>query len=45
MNQMIQTFRNAWKIADIRKKILFTLFIVLIYRIGANLYEIGRAHV
>lgn len=38
MNQMIQTFRNAWKIADIRKKILFTLFIVLIYRIGANLY-------
>ena len=38
MNLMIQTFRNAWKIADIRKKILFTLFIVLIYRIGANLY-------
>ena len=38
MNQMIQTFRNAWKIADIRKKILFTLFIVLIYRVGANLY-------
>lgn len=38
MNQMIQTFRNAWKIADIRKKLLFTLFIVLIYRIGANLY-------
>ncbi len=38
MNQMVQTFRNAWKIADIRKKLLFTLFIVLIYRIGANLY-------
>lgn len=38
MNQMIQTFKNAWKIADIRKKLLFTLFIVLIYRIGANLY-------
>ena len=38
MNQMIQTFKNAWKIADIRKKLLFTLFIVLVYRIGANLY-------
>ena len=38
MNQMIQTFKNAWKIADIRKKLLFTLFIVLIYRVGANLY-------
>ena len=35
MNQMIQTFKNAWKIADIRKKLLFTLFIVLIYRVGA----------
>lgn len=38
MNQMIQTFKNAWKIPDIRKKLLFTLFIVLIYRIGTNLY-------
>lgn len=38
MNQMIQTFKNAWKIPDIRKKLLFTLFMVLIYRIGANLY-------
>ena len=37
MNQMIQTFKNAWKIADIRKKLLLTLFIVLIYRVGANL--------
>ena len=32
---MFQTFRNAWKIEDLRKKILFTLFILLIYRLGA----------
>ena len=31
---MLQTFRNAWKIEELRKKILFTLFIVLIYRLG-----------
>lgn len=37
-NDMVQTFANAWKIADLRKKILFTLMIVLLYRIGANLY-------
>lgn len=32
---MISTFINAWKIADIRKKLLFTALIVLIFRIGA----------
>ena len=37
-NEMVQTFGNAWKIADLRKKMLFTLMIVLLYRIGANLY-------
>ncbi len=31
---MFQTFRNAWRIVEIRKKILFTLFILLLYRIG-----------
>ncbi len=31
---MLKTFANAWKIEDIRKKILFTLFIVLLYRVG-----------
>ena len=35
---MIQTFVNAWKVPDLRKKILFTLMIVLLYRIGANLF-------
>ncbi len=32
---MISTFINAWKIADLRKKLLFTALIVLIFRIGA----------
>ncbi len=32
---MISTFINAWKIADIRKKLLFTALIVLIFRIGS----------
>ena len=32
---MFQTLRNAWKITDLRKKILYTLFIVLIFRIGS----------
>ncbi|MCQ2438666.1 MAG: preprotein translocase subunit SecY [Oscillospiraceae bacterium] len=31
---MIQTFRNAWKIDELRKKIIFTLFILLLYRLG-----------
>ncbi len=31
---MIQTIRNAWKIPELRKKILFTLLILLIYRAG-----------
>ena len=37
-NEMVETFGNAWKIADLRRKMLFTLMIVLLYRIGANLY-------
>ena len=31
---MIETLRNAWKIPELRKKIIFTLFILLIYRVG-----------
>ena len=32
---MFQTFRNAWKIEELRKRILFTLLILLIFRLGA----------
>ena len=31
---MLQTLRNAWKIPELRKKIIFTLFILLVYRVG-----------
>ena len=31
---MFATLRNAWKIPELRKKILFTLFILLIFRLG-----------
>lgn len=32
---MFQVLRNAWKIVDLRKKILYTLFIILIFRLGS----------
>lgn len=32
---MFTTLRNAWKIPELRKKILFTLFVLLIYRLGS----------
>lgn len=31
---MFQTLRNAWKIPDLRKKILFTLLMIVIFRLG-----------
>lgn len=31
---MIETFRNAWKVPELRRKLLFTFFIIIIYRIG-----------
>ena len=32
---MIKTIVNAWKIPEIRRKLLFTAFIILIFRIGS----------
>ena len=32
---MFETLRNAWKVKEIRNKILFTIFIILIFRIGS----------
>ncbi len=34
---MFRTFANAWKIVDLRKKLLFTALIILVYRIGSAL--------
>ncbi|MBP3336869.1 MAG: preprotein translocase subunit SecY [Clostridia bacterium] len=32
---MLQTLRNAWKIPDLRKKMLFTVLMVIIFRMGS----------
>ncbi len=31
---MFETFRNAWKIEDLRKKLLYTLLVIVIFRLG-----------
>jgi len=31
---VFKTLKNAWSIEDLRKKIIFTLFILLLYRVG-----------
>ena len=32
---MLETLKNAWKIVDLRKKILYTLMIIIVFRVGA----------
>ena len=32
---MLQTLRNAWKIPDLRKKILFTVLLIVVFRLGS----------
>ena len=32
---MFKTLRDAWNVPDLRKKILFTLFIIVLYRLGS----------
>lgn len=34
---IFQTVAKAWKVADIRKKIIFTLLMLVIFRIGSNI--------
>ena len=34
---MFQTFKNAWKTPDLKRKILFTIMVLLLYRIGATI--------
>jgi preprotein translocase subunit SecY len=38
---MFSTLRNAWKIPDLRKKILFTLAMIVIFRLGSTLVVPG----
>lgn len=32
---MLEIFRNAWKVRDLRRKIIYTLILLFIYRIGS----------
>lgn len=34
---MLETLKSAWKLPDLRKRILFTLMIIVVFRIGAAL--------
>ena len=34
---MLETIKNAWRVAELRKKILYTLFIVFIFRLGSSI--------
>ncbi len=34
---MFQTIKNAWKVPELRKKLLFTLLIIVLYRLGASI--------
>jgi preprotein translocase subunit SecY len=36
MKRFIETIKNIFRIEDLRKRILYTLFIILIYRFGAH---------
>ena len=34
---MIETIRKAWKVPELRKKLLFVAFILIIFRLGNNI--------
>lgn len=38
MNGMFSVFRNAWVDTQLRKKILYTLFIIILFRLGSNIF-------
>jgi len=37
VKKLIQTLRNIWSIEELRSKILFTLLLVFIYRVGTHI--------
>lgn len=43
--KLVETLKNIWKIEELRKRILYTLGLLLIYRFGSFVVKIGRAHV
>ncbi len=38
MNGMLAVFCNAWMDVQLRKKILYTLFIIILFRLGSNIF-------
>ena len=34
---MLETFKNAWKIPDLRRRMLFTLMMLIVFRFGAHI--------
>ena len=41
MGEMFQTIRNAWKIPELRKKILFTIAMLIVFRFGNRIPNPG----
>jgi len=41
MGGMLETLRNAWKIPDLRKKILFTIAMLIVYEFGKHIPNPG----
>ncbi|MCD7837845.1 MAG: preprotein translocase subunit SecY, partial [Clostridiales bacterium] len=34
---MIETIRNAWKVPELRRKLIYVAFILVIFRLGNNI--------
>jgi len=37
VKKLIKTLKNIWSIEELRSKILFTLALIFIYRVGAHI--------
>lgn len=37
MSSMVGTLKNAWKVGELRKRLLFTILIIVIFRIGSHI--------
>lgn len=37
MSKIVETFQNIWKIEELRQRLLFTLFAIIVARIGAHI--------
>ncbi|HHY23113.1 MAG TPA: preprotein translocase subunit SecY, partial [Clostridiaceae bacterium] len=37
MGGMLQTLKNAWNIKELRKRIIFTILMLIVFRIGSHI--------